>query len=199
VKSHHAPVVMVPVGGEDAPVCPHCGQVISPQDVYRDKRGWTFHRPCFRAGKGSVLLEEPRPSGLPSLEKEASNPSLARPRALNALDDTDRVRRNLLTLGSAQPPGTLPSAPSFLTPGVVLPAAGAAGGALLSGGDEDEEAERRIPARLRGALRGIATGGGAALGQHLAGEATGGDLGSRAGGGLAGGALALLLSRAIPK
>lgn len=191
---------MVPVGGEDAPACPHCGQVISPQDVYRDKRGWTFHRPCFRAGKGSVLLEEQRPDGLPSLEKEARDPSLARPRSLGALDDMDRTRRNLLTLGSSQPPGALPSMPGFLTPGVVLPAAGAMGGALLSGdGEEEDGSERRIPSRLRGAIRGLATGGGAALGQHLAGEATGGDLGSRMGGGLAGGALALLLSRAIPK
>lgn len=77
-----------------------------------------------------------------------------------------------------------------ISPNVALPLIGTAAGGIM--GDHPS-----TQSRLVGALRGLAAGSGAALGQHLAGAYSGGDTGSRLVGGAGAGALAYLLARAV--
>ena len=57
---HHAKVVEVKKRDRDDDVwiCPHCNQEILEKSLYRDAKGWWFHRPCFLKGKGSILLPD---------------------------------------------------------------------------------------------------------------------------------------------
>lgn len=44
------------VNGKEQVVCPHCDQPIRVADLYRDNKGWLFHRPCLVKGKGPIRL-----------------------------------------------------------------------------------------------------------------------------------------------
>jgi hypothetical protein len=59
---HDAPVVQVKkrTSAHDVWICPHCGDEIDEKSLYRDVKGWYFHRPCFMKGKGSIRLPEKR-------------------------------------------------------------------------------------------------------------------------------------------
>lgn len=58
MATHNVPVVKAERReGKAVVICPHCGKEIKgEQDLYRDVKGYIFHRPCFRKGKGSIKL-----------------------------------------------------------------------------------------------------------------------------------------------
>lgn len=58
MATHNVPVVKSERrDGKSVVICPHCGKEIDgEQDLYRDAKGYVFHRPCFRKGKGSIKL-----------------------------------------------------------------------------------------------------------------------------------------------
>lgn len=65
--THHAAAVKVEVrgrAGAEVWLCPHCGAEITEKSIYRDKKGWHFHRPCFMKGKGSIKLPEKKAADL---------------------------------------------------------------------------------------------------------------------------------------
>jgi uncharacterized C2H2 Zn-finger protein len=97
-----------------------------------------------------------------------------------------RDRDQLLQAQARESPGFMPD----IDPNVALPIGGAAAGTMLAD-------HKSVRGRIIGALRGLSAGGGAALGQHLAGSYSGGDVGSRIAGGLGGGALGYLLARSV--
>jgi len=51
-------------------VCPHCGKEVEEKDLYRDKKGWVFHRPCFAKGKGSIKLGASLDNAVPNRLRE---------------------------------------------------------------------------------------------------------------------------------
>ncbi len=50
-------VVKLPLRGGEQSICPRCHKPIV-HGLYRDKKGWTFHRSCFGKGKGPVVDNE---------------------------------------------------------------------------------------------------------------------------------------------
>lgn len=57
-KVHHTAAVTVQRRDSEILVCPHCNKELETKDIYRDAKGWTFCRPCFRKGKGSIKIPE---------------------------------------------------------------------------------------------------------------------------------------------
>jgi predicted double-glycine peptidase len=55
---HHLPVITVERHDGKIKVCPHCQQEVTEKSIYRDKKGWLFHRPCFAKGKGSIGMDK---------------------------------------------------------------------------------------------------------------------------------------------
>ena len=53
---HDLECVKVKRRDKEVLICPHCGKEVEDKDLYRDKKGWIFHRPCFAKGKGSIKL-----------------------------------------------------------------------------------------------------------------------------------------------
>jgi uncharacterized C2H2 Zn-finger protein len=53
---HGLKVVKVKRRDKEVLLCPHCGKEVEDKDLYRDAKGWVFHRPCFVKGKGSIKL-----------------------------------------------------------------------------------------------------------------------------------------------
>lgn len=51
-------------------ICPHCGKEVEEKDLYRDKKGWVFHRPCFAKGKGSIKLSAYLDNAVPDRLRE---------------------------------------------------------------------------------------------------------------------------------
>jgi hypothetical protein len=50
------------VGDREHAVCPHCDKPLRVGDLYRDAKGWLFHRPCLRLGKGPIRLSAKSPA-----------------------------------------------------------------------------------------------------------------------------------------
>lgn len=201
IKHHHVHAVEVPTRFGAKLVCPHCGKWLDDDDVYTDKKGWSFCRSCFRKGRGAIRIAPPEDKQasflfeleLPPDPDEFDLDSFAKEanRGLRAPAPRDPAPRDqrawALTGRAASPFGDELAVPAFL-----LPALGAAGGAVLAGDDESPHRSR-----LRGALRGLLTGTGAELGRRLAASQTNGDLGAGLMGMAGGGALAYVLSRAL--
>jgi len=55
---HHLSCVTVQRRDGKVRVCPHCHNEVNEKDIYRDAKGWCFHRPCFTKGKGSILIDK---------------------------------------------------------------------------------------------------------------------------------------------
>jgi predicted double-glycine peptidase len=53
---HHIPAIILPRRHGSTRLCPHCKKEMHDKDIYRDKKGWIFHRPCLMKGKGSIKL-----------------------------------------------------------------------------------------------------------------------------------------------
>jgi shikimate kinase len=102
---HHAPVVKVKKRNstEEVWICPHCGDEIAEKSLYKDAKGWWFHRPCFMKGKGSIKLPERKNDypgdDLPGLNKSSST------------DSDHRVANHLDQRGQASIPTTLDLTP----------------------------------------------------------------------------------------
>jgi len=178
----------------DQLICPHCNTALADKDIYKDCKGWTFCRSCFRKGRGAILLP-PRPEKRATFlfEHDCPDEPLAkegqrtlwspnRPVDLRSRKPADRQNKDMTAFYQAGPAGEL-SSPGGLPPEAYLLPAGLVGEAVLG---------ETLP---RGLLRGLLTGGGAAAGGLLANHATSGDIGSRLTGSATGGALGYLLSR----
>ena len=50
-------IVKLPLRGGEQSICPRCHKPIV-HDLYRDKKGWTFHRSCFGKGGGAVRMPD---------------------------------------------------------------------------------------------------------------------------------------------
>lgn len=53
---HGLEVVKMKRRDKEVCICPHCGKEVEDKDLYRDAKGWIFHRPCFTKGKGSIKV-----------------------------------------------------------------------------------------------------------------------------------------------
>lgn len=56
--AHHSPITKMQKRDQEIMVCPHCGDDIDLKDLYTDKKGWVFHRPCLRKGKGAIKVPQ---------------------------------------------------------------------------------------------------------------------------------------------
>lgn len=58
-------------------ICPHCNQEVKEKDIYRDAKGWLFHRPCFMNGKGgSIKMGSQLPDLIQRLFNAGGRPGL---------------------------------------------------------------------------------------------------------------------------
>lgn len=199
-KNHGRKAVYLTDRGGEYALCPHCGERLSDRTLYTDAKGWTFHRPCLH--RGAIKVREKRAAPvflldylLPPDAQEFDLTLLKQSQlrgggrsynAPNSDASNARDRSSILREQALSNPTDLLD----IDPNVALPLLGTVGGALMG--------PRTRPRGLMiGALRGLAAGGGAALGQHVAGAYSGGDLGARLTAGAGGGALAYLLARAV--
>jgi hypothetical protein len=204
-KHHHAPAVEVETRDGKKTVCPHCMEELTEESTYTDAKGWSFCRPCFRKGRGAVRIDKKASAPflfeyeLPPDEEEfdmekvaqstASFP-VSRPVWHGARSPQEALAKRNVALATSGAYGDGVEVPS-IPPAIALPALGTAAGAVI--GDEEEEGGSRV----RGALKGLLTGAGAAGGEALAHHAAGPDLGGRVLGAAGGGTLAYLLSKAL--
>jgi hypothetical protein len=68
---HGKQVVVINRHEGEVCICPHCNCEIKDKDIYRDAKGWTFHRPCFMKGKGSIRMPLALKKAADSLDKDA--------------------------------------------------------------------------------------------------------------------------------
>lgn len=192
-------------------ICPHCGEYLTPKDIYTDKKGWTFCRACFRKGHGSIRLDDSHtkkafafeyelpPEDEFDMDKVANfmarglqlqNPAVIQ-NSRSLVESRNKALRSQL-IADAQ--GFDVDINDLKLPAALLTPLIGAGAGYLSTTDEDEANDDTKSKRaLKGLLSGAGAVGGAALGSKL----TQGDVGTGILGGAAGGTLAYLLSKGL--